>query len=76
MAHGASSPHHQMAQSLPQLIPVATSGPQLILVRPGQRAQPLALAPGPPSPHHQMAQNLPQLLVIPVTTSTPQLILV
>ena len=74
---GTPSPHHQMAQSLPQLFAVttvATSTPQLILVRRGHSKQPLALATGTPSPHHQMAQNLPQLFVM--ATSTPQLILV
>ena len=66
-----------MAQSLPQLLPVATSTPQLIQVRRGQSAHQLRhqlLATGAPSPHHQMAQNLPHLFTI--ATSTTQLILV
>jgi len=36
-ATGTPSPHHQMAQSLPQLFMVATSTPLLILVRLGRR---------------------------------------
>jgi len=51
-----------MAQSLPQVFLVATSGPQLILVRLGQSGQMpvvVLLAAGTTSPHHQMAQSLP-----------------
>ncbi len=46
---------------------MATSTPQLILVRIGQRAQPLAFATGAPSPHHQMAQSLSQVFTVAIS---------
>jgi hypothetical protein len=57
-----------MAQSLPQLFTVATSTPQLILVRVGRQLQQILIATGTPSPHHQMAQSLPQFITVVTST--------